>query len=272
MRTDSCSLVSSFLAAGTLPLSRSISQVQSILSSPNYDCRDLAVHLRKDPTLTTRVMSVANSAYFSRHPCDSIDDAINRLGTVQLTRIFSQVLASSALIQPMRAYGLQADALWRRSVFAAVGSEMAAGRSGEDRSSAYMVGLLHLVGMLVVDSVWNKVGAAQSLRLVSFEREWSTDERILCGHDHAVLGAELLRQLGFPGNVVSAISRQYDAPIEAVEYSLYIGRLVRSCAYEVPTLDPRMEILREFKLASDSQLEAFITDVREEAMLMMRAA
>jgi len=272
MTTSSSSLVQAFLASGSLPLSRSISQVQAMLHRADYNACDLAEHLRMDPTLATRVMAVANSAFFSRQPCLSIDDAVNRLGTVQLTRIFSQVLASAAMIRPLHAYSLPADAIWRRSVFSAVGAEMAAGRRGEDRSAAYMVGLLHQVGMLVVESLWEKQGVTKKFSWADFEREYTADEKKLCGHDQAVLGAELLRQLSFPSSVVTAVARQYAHPAEPVECALYVGRLVRACAYEAPTLDPHTDVLKEFNLATTTYLEAFLADVREETQNLMHAA
>ena len=272
MTVTSSSLVQAFLASGSLPLSRSISEVQIMLSRADYNASDLAAHLRMDPTLAARVMCVANSAFFCRQPCSSIDEAVNRLGTVQLTRIFSQVMARAAMINPLQAYGLPADAIWRRAVFAAVGAEMAAGRTGEDRSAAYMVGLLHQVGMLVVDSLWVKQGMPQKFTLGAFEEEWSVDERKLCGHDQAALGAELLRQLSFPPSVVGPIGRQYGHPSGPLERALYVGRLVRACAYETPTLDPHVDVLREFDLESTNRLEAFLADVREESQNLMHAA
>lgn len=272
MTISPSSLVQAYLASGSLPLSRSISQVQTMLRRADYNACDLAEHLRMDPTLATRVMSVANSAFFSRQPCESIDDAVNRLGTVQLTRIFSQVLASAAMIRPLHAYDLPADAIWRRSVFSAVGAEMAAGRRGEDRSAAYMVGLLHQVGMLVIESLWEKQGVTKKFSWADFEREYTADERKLCGHDQAALGAELLRQLSFPSSVVTAVARQYAHPAEPMECALYVGRLVRACAYEAPTLDPHVDVLKEFNLSTTSHLEAFLVDVREETQSLMHAA
>jgi hypothetical protein len=82
----------------------------------------------------------------------------------------------------------------------------------------------------------------------------------------------MLRQLSFPPSVVSAVGRQYDPPVEPVECSLYVSRLARSSLCDALNLNPNQEVLREFKLASDSQLEAFITDVREEAQNMMQTA
>ncbi len=243
-----------------------------MLGRGDYNACDLAEQLRLDPLLATKVMAVANSAFFSRQPCGSIDEAVNRLGTAQLTRIFAQVLAQSSLIQPLRAYAWPADALWRRPLFTAVAAELAAGRKGEDRAAAYMVGLLHLVGLLVIEQLWSRQPGAATLQLRDFDREWSTDEKKLCGCDHAMLGAELLRQLSFPPALTLAIERQYLPPFEACEQSLYVGRVIRSTLCDAIPVNPHQEIMREFKLAADSQLEAFISDSREEVQRLMQAA
>jgi HD-like signal output (HDOD) protein len=265
-------LVASYLASGGLPFSRSIAQVQGLLASAEYDARDLAAFLRLDPTLAARVMAVANSAYFSRNPCADIDAAVSRLGAVQLGRIFSHILARGALIQPLRAYGLPANALWRRSVFTAIGAEMAAARKGHDRAAAYTVGLLHLLGLLVVDRLWQEARWTEPLALDDFEEEWSEDERNLCGWTHADLGEELLRQLSFPPGVFVAVGRLYEPPSVPLEHALYLGRLVQSCAFETPTLSPDCVSLREFDLIAPPQLEAFLAEVRAEALNIMQAA
>lgn len=273
MALDVSAIVKTFLASGSLPLSRSISQVQTMLSKADYDAADLAEHLRVDPTLAARVMSVANSAFFSRSPCGSIDDAVNRLGTVQLTRIFAQVLANATMVNPLKAYGLQADAIWRRSIVAAVGAEMAARRKGADRSSAYMVGLLHLVGMFVINNFWQiQPGTREKLNFVDFDTEWVLDERKLCRFDHASVGAELMRQLAFPEAVADVIGRQYRPPGESLSGVLYAGRYVRSFLCDKVQLTPNFEVLRDFNISTDSELETFIADVKQEALTLMQAA
>ena len=241
-----------------------------MLSHADYNAADLAEQLRMDPTLATRVMSVANSAFFSRQPCDAIDDAVNRLGTIQLTRIFAQVLANAALKSPLQAYGLSADGIRRRSIFTAVGAEMAAGRQGADRSAAYMVGLLHEVGMLVVDNLWTKQGGKQKLVFTDFTQEYSAAEKALCGFDQAALSAELLRQLSFPESVYQIIGRQYRTPLEPLACALYVGRLARSFACDSIKPDPNQDVLDSYRITSSSQLDAFLSDVREEAQNRMQ--
>jgi HD-like signal output (HDOD) protein len=243
-----------------------------MLSSADYNACDLAEHLRMDPNLAARVMSVANSSFFSRQPCGAIDDAVNRLGTVQLTRIFAQVLANAAMVHPYQAYDLPPQAIWRHSIFAAVGAEMAARRQSEDRSAAYMVGLLHLIGMLVVESIWLKKTGAPKLTLVNFEQEWSVDEKKLCGFDHPTLGAELLRQLSFPESIAKTIAQQYQAPAGPASYALYVGRMSRAFRGVTFKLEPIPAVANTYDLSPDSKLQSFLMDVREEAQRTMQAA
>ena len=242
-----------------------------MLSSADYNAADLAEHLRMDANLAARVMSVANSAFFARSPCAAIDDAVNRLGTVQLTRIFAQVLASAAMITPYHAYDLPPQAVWRHSIFAAVGAEMAARKKSEDRSVAYMVGLLHLIGMLVIENLWVKRGGQPKFTLVNFEQEWSADEKKLCGFDHPTLGAEVLRQLSFPETVVNSVARQYRVPLEPLTSALHLGRMARAFRGVTFKMEPNQDVLKNYDLGSDSKLQAFIMDVREEAQRAMTA-
>jgi hypothetical protein len=65
---------------------------------------------------------------------------------------------------------------------------------------------------------------------------------------------------------------QYLPPFEACEQSLYVGRVIRSTLCDPIPVNPHQEIMREFKLAADSQLEAFISDSREEVQRLMQAA
>lgn len=270
MPLDHSAIVRAFLASGSLPLSRSISQVQTMLSSADYNACDLAEHLRMDSTLAAKVMSVANSAFFARSPCGAIDDAVNRLGTVQLTRIFAQVLANAAMVTPYHAYDLPPQAVWRHSIFAAVGAEMAARKKSEDRSTAYMVGLLHLIGMLVIENMWVKKGGQPKFTLVNFEQEWSADEKKLCSFDHPAMGAELLRQLSFPESVSSAVAGQYRAPLTPLASALHIGRLARAFRGVTFKMEPNLEVTARYDLESDSKLQAFLLDVREEAQRAMQ--
>jgi HDOD domain len=150
---------------------------------------------------------------------------------------------------------------------------MAARKKGGDRSTAYMVGLLHLVGMFVINSFWQiQPGTREKINFVDFDQEWTADERKLCRFDHAAVGAELMRQLAFPEAVADILGRQFRPPGETMSGTLYLGRYVRSFLCDKITLTPNWEVFRMFNISTDSQVEEFINDVRQEAATLMQAA
>jgi len=259
-----------FLASGTLPLSRSITRVQTVLKSADYNAADLAEHMRTDPTLTARVMSVANSSFFSQAPCDGISDAVNRLGSTQLMRIFSQVLARAVMMSPLRAYALSAEDIWRRAVIAAVGAELAAGRQRQDRSLAYMVGLLHELGMLVVNTHWARGPGARTLKLADFETEYSADEKRSFHFNQAEVGGEVLHQLAFPESVYRGVARQYKLPLEPLGRALYMGRMAKAVYCCGLTPNANLEIVDSFGLGTKRDMDAFMEDVHSEALIRIQ--
>lgn len=264
-QSNCADIVRNYLASGSLPLSRSVARVQELLNTSEYNAADLAEHMRTDPTLTARVMAVANSTFFSRQPCATIADAVNRLGSAQLARIFAQVLARASMVTPLRAYAMPSDALWRNAVYAAVGAEMTAARLGADRPGAYMVGLMHQIGSLVVNRLWVQAHNPRCLASTGFAEEYSVDERTRYGHDQSKFSSEVLTQLSFPEHVVTTVGRQYRKPSTPLAQALYVGRLARAMAASGPRPVPDQEILLELDLHRPSKLEAFFADIQAEA-------
>ena len=263
--SDLQNCVRSFLAAGILPLSRSVSRVQGLLRSANYNAADLAEQMRTDPTLTARVMAVANSAFFSKSPCENITDAVNRLGTTQLTQIFGQVLATTAVASPLKRYQLSPENFWRRAVMTAVGAEFAAAREGDDRASAYLIGLLHEIGMILTNRQPSPTADMRPLRYLDFATEHSLDEKQLFHFHHADFGAELLNQLSFPESVCRLVRQQYRFPEEPLARALYLGRFAKATFCTVATPEPNLEIFDLCGLKSRRDVDAFLTAVNEEA-------
>ena len=104
-------------ALGPLPpTAQVLARLQTMLVDPNSDLSDVGKLLRLDAAMTTRVIKISNSTWFSRgSPCHTIDEAVNRIGFKEVFQVVS-VAASSALVaQPLAAYGRGAIAAWRES-------------------------------------------------------------------------------------------------------------------------------------------------------------
>src|SRR5690606_30781391 len=94
-------------ALGPLPpTAQVLARLQGLLANPNSDLDDVAALLRLDAPMTTRVIKISNSAWYSRgSPCQTIGEAVNRIGFREVFQVVS-IAASSALVaQPLAAYG-----------------------------------------------------------------------------------------------------------------------------------------------------------------------
>src|SRR5438067_3202766 len=70
------------------PLSPVVAQLTGTLSSDDVDFRDVEKIIRRDPVITARVISAANTAAYAGHaPTASIHTAMLRLGVLAVRRL-----------------------------------------------------------------------------------------------------------------------------------------------------------------------------------------
>ncbi|RFA31357.1 hypothetical protein CAI21_01665 [Alkalilimnicola ehrlichii] len=168
----------------------------------------VAAALGQEPSVTARVIAMANSAYFAQQrPTYSLEEAITRLG---LNRV--RVMAVSTLLaqqfDPTKCPSFHAEQYWRNAVSAAftatrLGREVAL---GPDADAAYLAGLLHNIGMLLLVCVEPEAMS----RVFSAHRRYP--ERSLSqhchdelGYDHHAAGHLLLREWQLPEAVVTVV-------------------------------------------------------------------
>ena len=161
-KTEFRPALEALLASGkqlpTLPVL--VVQVQRAIGNEMSGLRDIGLIVERDPALTARLLRVANSAAFSRgDPVTSVGAAIGRLG---MGHVRSLCLAGGVV----RAFGDASQRLdhkryWEHS--AAVGlvaerlSSLSKRYAQVDGSEAYTAGLLHDVGLLIVDQFFPEV-------------------------------------------------------------------------------------------------------------------
>jgi HD-like signal output (HDOD) protein len=176
--------------------------------------RDLARVVSTDPSLTARLLRVANSAFFcGGRGVDTVDRAVMVLGTQQVHDI---VLATSVMSQfsriPVRLVDM--NGFWRTSLFAAVASRVLADRcSIFDSERVFVAGLLAQIGQLVLYlSVPDTM--RQLLQVLQAEdRPVHVVERLLLGFDYAAVGGELLAGWNLPASLVDPIRYHTDPDV-----------------------------------------------------------
>lgn len=220
------------------------------LTNPNVPIPQIVELIRLDPGVSARVLQAANSALFKRgERCHSVELAVNRIGFDHIFEIVANAVAEQVIVRPLEAYVLEADEFWRRSVACGIAAERLAEQRDEDVHVAYVLGLLHGVGMVAIDQWTQRHAPRTGFRDRGFPRGYTESEQALLGVTHAEVGAAVLRSWEFPLEMAEPLRWQY-SPVDGGSYRrlnclLYAARWVsaRACAAPGETVaapDPRL--------------------------------
>jgi putative nucleotidyltransferase with HDIG domain len=153
-----------------------------------------------DPVLAGRLLAASNSAFFGiPSQIRVLKQAIQRLGIplsrkVLMDASFGPLFASSTLAE-----------LWRHSQLVAATAHELAGECGYAQDVAYVAGLLHDIGRLVIERYPSGMHADETDRIASgFPRVYA--ETLVYGADHASIGSELLEKWRLPAEIVDAVA------------------------------------------------------------------
>ena len=199
----------------TLPTTAA--KIIETVSSPESGARELMRAVQADPALAARVLRTVNSAAFGLSArVDNLQTAIAYLGFNQIRNL----AFAASICEPFRG-GPEVGpytrvGLWRHLVATAVVARMVARRVDiQDAESVFLAGLLHDIGIILLDQNASADYCAilQSLPQSAGETKaqkaktpsLSSLERRRLGFDHCQLGAAVARQWRFPEGLVSAI-------------------------------------------------------------------
>ena len=192
-------------------------RLKELLTDSNSSMFEIVALVRLDPAIAARVLQMGNSAYFSKGTrCFTVEEAVNRVGYAQVYDLVAYAVASQVLVRPLEVYGIEADDLWKMSVACALAAETLAVVTGQDRDVGYTVGLLHSLGMVVIDEWALRQQSHLVLPSQGFPREASEAERAALGFTQADAGAALLREWDFPYVMCEPVRWQYSPRASAI--------------------------------------------------------
>lgn len=184
-------------------------RLQRMLSEPDSNGDDVLKMIKLDPGLIGRVLRRSNSVTFANGSrIGSIEEAIARIGYHEVNRLLLESVTHRLLARPLRCYGLASGVIWRASLVCAFAMEMLAEHTHRSQDTAYTLGLLHAVGMIVISHEMEAEHLSQPLLGNPFEPDLGERERMRFGFDHAEIGAELLRFWEFPESMIESVRFQ----------------------------------------------------------------
>jgi len=193
--------------ASVPPLPTASTEVIKLIRDPRVPSGKIAQAIEYDPSLTTNVLRLANSAFFGfPRSVSTVKDALFRLGTNQVFQLVLAATVGKMAQKPVRGYDLSGGDLWDHLIGTAIGSiKIAQALKLEIPPYTFTAALTHDVGKVVLGTfVEVNVDAIRTLaheRKMSFEK---AEHRVL-GIDHAEVGAFLLERWKLPKYLVEAV-------------------------------------------------------------------
>ena len=109
--------------ASVPPLPTASAEVLQLIRDPDIPSTKIAQAIEYDPSLTTNVLRLANSAFFGYpRSVSTVKDALFRLGTNQVFQFVVAATVGKMAQTPVRGYDLSGGDLWDHLIGTAIGS------------------------------------------------------------------------------------------------------------------------------------------------------
>ena len=197
------------IAAGRVELPtipRIVQRLIVALRNPDVDFREIGKSLSQDPVLSAKVLRLANSSFFGgQRSMASIDAAVTMIGTQALNRLIVACGVSASLNEIP---GIDLRTFWRDALVAATAANKLAPRLEADPEEAYVCGLLHATGHLILCQTYPDIANAMFTGFAVVRgAELAAIEMESFGIDHPAVGARWVESLGFPQPVANTIRK-----------------------------------------------------------------
>lgn len=191
------------------PMSASAQKVIEISGNPNAAAHDLQEVIQYDQALSTHLLRVANSPFYSpRNPVTEVQRAVVMLGFEQVKKICVYYATQGILKKP----GLAEKLLWEHSLGVSIAARAIAERWHPDLApSAFTAGLLHDVGKSVL------LGIPEADYETLMRTFYNSGEPLVAleaehlGVTHEVVGGEVAVHWKLPEMLVAAIRYHHGA-------------------------------------------------------------
>lgn len=199
-------------------------KLAGLVNSEQSYTAQIAETIRRDPSLTARLLRMVNSVYFGLSAkVNNIEEAVLYLGLRQIRELSMATpviedlerISTTSLRLPWRE-------LWQHSIGTAIMTReiLATTNLLIDDDTDYIVGLLHNVGKVVLATAWPDDFKKLVGKPHASPAEVCAAERQAIGWDHAQVGGYYLERHQLAPEIVEAV-RHHAHPREAGDYAMY---------------------------------------------------
>ncbi|MBD3390535.1 MAG: HDOD domain-containing protein [Chitinivibrionales bacterium] len=223
--TDKQEDIDAILDAGTLPLKklelmeRNISQLMAfpfavtkvlqLADSEKSGAADLSNVIETDPVVSTNILKVSNTVFFASasRRISSIKDAIVRIGFRETKRIVMGMSVMKLFEGDDACAGFDRTQFWMHCVASGTIAEKMAKRMGDiDPEEAFLAGLLHDFGIILLDEFFPTIFAKVLDATADSGAHFLAKENEIVGVTHVELTGRLFETWKLPQEIIEAVS------------------------------------------------------------------
>lgn len=264
----------------SLPIFHPIAvKLQAVLSAQDFTIDQVVALIIKDPALTSQILRLANSAFFSGlSKVTTITEAVVRLGAREIASVAmlaSQQTSYHSVANPeLKSYS---QLLWKHAIGSAIGSRWLAEKTGCGHlaQEAFIAGLLHDIGNLLILKVLEGIIEADDQPLHSFSRELITEIMLSM---HSESGYELMQRWNLPELYCDIVRDHHREQKDTNDLLLSIVHLVDNVCRKLGISnnpDPSLMLAATFEAQSMGIKEIMLAELEiviEDAMEMVTPA
>ena len=193
-----------FQANGSFALPDACFKIKALMEDENSEIADFADVIGIDPSMTSRLLQIANSAIYSfQGEISTISRAITIIGTQAIYTMMLVDVAASAF-KHFENQAIDLKRFWRMSIFCGLAAKNLAIQAGiRDIERLFVAGLLQNFGELLVAKITPEI-AQRCENYSSDQLPWQLQELTL-GFTYTDISADLLKIWQIPEKIILPI-------------------------------------------------------------------
>lgn len=190
-------------------------RVSQMLEDSNTNAEKLADVIRLDPSFTSQVLRLCNSAaYGFSRKISTVKEAVAILGFKTLKSMVYTIITKVALDRPVPGYSLHDGDLWYNALTCAVYAKHIAQKEHlPDPELAFTGGLLRDIGKIVLGEFVGANYAEIEQMTVREHIDFVEAEEAVLGFNHSIVGTRVAEKWNLPPTLVNVI-RHHHKPIK----------------------------------------------------------
>jgi putative nucleotidyltransferase with HDIG domain len=195
-------------------LSSVVTELLTSMDQEDVDVDSIAQKIAFDQVLTVKTLRLANSSFYGmQHKISSVSEAISIIGF----RNVRMMIASSAITGSFKSSKIKHfnfSSFWQHSIGTAVCAREIAAHIGSNQEYAFITGLIHDIGKLVLVTHY----AEQYEKALEYQISHGCDslsaEREILGTDHSEISKAVVKYWKFPEEMQLAVAKQHLLEVE----------------------------------------------------------